>query len=182
MHYKITIDFSDKNSSFMSPTITSTASTDSPSSSIVDQCHRSNMPDLVPHHPYYYHHHAQWVKNLWKIAKYWVSQDKLKLISFFSLALPFRYWKKKSFFLNFSISRTLCNETSAISAKDKATEVEISKRPPPPSHLRDALVKEDEENLDDNVEKPPKRKKGSKPREIIKPDPKYKGKLFDNYV
>ena len=84
--------------------------------------------------------------------------------------------------MNFSILRTLCNETSAISAKDKATEVEISKRPPPPSHLRDALVKEDEENLDDNVEKPPKRKKGSKPREIIKPDPKYKGKLFENNV
>ena len=92
--------------------------------------------------------------------------------------------KKKNHFLKFSILRTLCNETSAISAKDKAAEVEISKRPPPPppSHLRDALVKEDEENLDDNVEKPPKRKKGSKAREIIKPDPKYKGKLFDNYV
>ena len=86
--------------------------------------------------------------------------------------------KKKIIFLNFSILRTLCNETSAISAKDKAPEVEISKRPPPPSHLRDALVKEDEENLDDNVEKPPKRKKGSKPREIIKPDPKYKGRIY----
>ena len=71
----------------------------------------------------------------------------------------------------------MCNESSAISAKDKAAEVEISKRPPP-SHLRDALVKEDDENLDDNVEKPPKRKKGSKPREIIKPDPKYKGRIY----
>ena len=96
MHYKITIDFSDKNSSFMSPTITSTASTDSPSSSIVDQCHRSNMPDLVPHHPYYYHHHAQWVKNLWKIAKYLVSQDKLKLI-FFS-HWPFLFDTEKKIF------------------------------------------------------------------------------------
>ena len=107
MHYKITIDFSDKNSSFMSPTITSTASTDSPSSSIVDQCHRSNMPDLVPHHPYYYHHHAQWVKNLWKIAKYLVSQDKLKLISFFSLALPLRYWKKNYLFKFFYFKDTV---------------------------------------------------------------------------
>ena len=108
-----------------------------------------------------------------------MSQDKLKLI-FFS-HWPFLFDTEKK---NYFILRTLCNETSAISAKDKAAEVEISKRPPPPppSHLRDALVKEDEENLDDNVEKPPKRKKGSKPREIIKPDPKYKGKLFENNV
>ena len=46
---------------------------------------------------------------------------------------------------------------------------------PPPSHLRDALVKEEEENSADNVEKPPKRRKTSNKREIIRPDPKYKG-------
>ena len=110
-----------------------------------------------------------------------MSQDKLKLI-FFSHSFSYLFDTEKKIF--YFILRTLCNETSAISAKDKAAEVEISKRPPPPppSHLRDALVKEDEENLDDNVEKPPKRKKGSKPREIIKPDPKYKGKLFENNV
>ena len=44
----------------------------------------------------------------------------------------------------------------------------------PPSHLRDALVKEEDENSSDNVEKAPKRKK-IKGRDIIKPDPKYKG-------
>ena len=44
----------------------------------------------------------------------------------------------------------------------------------PPSHLRDALVKEEDENSSDNVEKAPKRKK-NKGRDIIKPDPKYKG-------
>ena len=49
----------------------------------------------------------------------------------------------------------------------------------PPSHLRDALVKEEEENSGDNVEKPPKRRKTSNKREIIRPDPKYKG-LFKN--
>ena len=43
----------------------------------------------------------------------------------------------------------------------------------PPSHLRDALVKEEVQTGTDNVEKTPKRKKNK--REIIKPDPKYKG-------
>ena len=46
-------------------------------------------------------------------------------------------------------------------------------KPPPPSHLRDALVKEEDQNSIDNVEKAPKRKKNK--REIIRPDPKYKG-------
>ena len=55
--------------------------------------------------------------------------------------------------------------------KDKIENETASKLPP--SHLRDALVKEEEENSNDNVEKAPKRKK--KTREIIKPDPKYKG-------
>ena len=62
-------------------------------------------------------------------------------------------------------------------SKDK-TEI-VSKPPPPPpppSHLHDALVKEEDENSSDNVEKPPKRRKIK--REIIRPDPKYKGKYF----
>jgi hypothetical protein len=46
----------------------------------------------------------------------------------------------------------------------------------PPSHLRDALVKEELETAeeDKHVEKAPKRKEK---REILKPDPKYKGTL-----
>ena len=54
--------------------------------------------------------------------------------------------------------------------------VEKKEEKPPPSYLRDALVKEEDENSSDNVEKAPKRRKTK--REIIKPDPKYKGKNF----
>ena len=50
----------------------------------------------------------------------------------------------------------------------------LSQLEPPPSHLRDALIKEEDENSNDNLEKPPKRRKIK--HEIIKPDPKYKGK------
>lgn len=54
-----------------------------------------------------------------------------------------------------------------------ATEI----KQPPPSHLRDALVKEEDENSSDNVEKPPKRRKAK--RDIIRPDPKYRGEKID---
>ena len=57
--------------------------------------------------------------------------------------------------------------------KESKNDTKLPPLAPPPSHLRDALVKEEEENSVDNVEKTPKRRKNK--REIIRPDPKYKG-------
>ena len=57
--------------------------------------------------------------------------------------------------------------------KEGKNDTKLPPLAPPPSHLRDALVKEEEENSVDNVEKTPKRRKNK--REIIRPDPKYKG-------
>ena len=60
-------------------------------------------------------------------------------------------------------------------SKSNGDKTEIaSKLQAPSSHLHDALVKEEDDNSSDNVEKPPKRRKIK--REIIRPDPKYKGK------
>ena len=59
--------------------------------------------------------------------------------------------------------------------KESKNDTKLPPLAPPPSHLRDALVKEEEENSVDNVEKTPKRRKNK--REIIRPDPKYKGWL-----
>ena len=64
-------------------------------------------------------------------------------------------------------------QAPALAALTSATTTDISNKHP--SHLRDALlVKEEDENSNDNVEKAPKRRKTVK-REVIKPDPKYKG-------
>ena len=60
--------------------------------------------------------------------------------------------------------------------KESKNDTKLPPLAPPPSHLRDALVKEEEENSVDNVEKTPKRRKNK--REIIRPDPKYKGWFF----
>ena len=101
------------------------------------------------------------------------------------ILFPFISWKTfqmlKSFLHSFITLASLHHYTPEdhqtklerlTDSKDK-TEV-VSSKPPPPSHLQDALVKEEEENSSDNVEKPPKRRKIK--REIIRPDPKYKGK------
>ena len=63
---------------------------------------------------------------------------------------------------------------AAADSKSNGDKTEIASKLPPSSHLHDALVKEEDENSSDNVEKPPKRRKIK--REIIRPDPKYKGK------
>ncbi len=52
---------------------------------------------------------------------------------------------------------------------------------PPPSHLKEAIVKEEESIKSDLEEKAPKRrdktKDGTKTTTILKPDPKYKGTI-----
>ena len=91
----ITILATDKSSSFMSP---STCSTDSTTSSIVDQC-RSNMPDLVPHHYYYQFNDPSGVvnnKHGSPIQRFQLQKNILP--DFFNVGRPNFYFEVGNFF------------------------------------------------------------------------------------